>query len=338
MMKETDIRPTDLFEEYLRISSKDAEYYFSDKEQRVSRDCPGCGSAGHDAAFDKNGFNMVVCTDCGTLFTNPCPDPKRLGEFYRDSPSQDYWANTFFPAVAAARQEKIFRPKAAIIKDLFDQHAPKEGKIIDVGAGAGLMLEELRRLKMGRDLVAVEPTPGLAGQCRDKGFETLEGFADDAANNDAFVGTAALVMSFEVIEHVVSPQSFLEDMATLARPGGLILVTGLCGSGFDIQTLGKHSNSVSPPHHLNFLTRNGVSRLLERCGLEEVSFTTPGVLDVDIVKNAFEKNPDAVIDPAIKEMFIKNDAETLANFQKSLTSSKMSSHMWVLARKPRHQA
>jgi len=333
-MKEDDIRPTGLFGEYLRLSAEDAKHYFAEEQQRLARDCPGCGGGTNKAAFKKNGFQMVNCTDCGTLFANPGPAPDRLAEFYRDSPSQKYWANTFFPAVAAARQEKIFRPKATAIAELFDQYAPKDGKVIDVGAGAGLMLEELRGAGIGRVFAAVEPTPELARQCRDKGFETLEGFAEHAAEEQNFAATAALVMSFEVIEHVVSPRAFLDDMTAMAQPGGLILVTGLCGSGFDIQILGKSSNSVSPPHHLNFLTRQGVTHLLRRCGLEKISFTTPGALDVDIVKAALEKDPNAFDDGFLKEMLIENDEQTLKNFQKFLTSSNLSSHMWILARKP----
>jgi SAM-dependent methyltransferase len=207
-------------------------------------------------------------------------------------------------------------------------------KIIDVGAGTGVMLEEIRASGIEANLLAIEPTPALAKICRQKKIETFEGFASEAALDPCLKDSASFVVSFEVIEHVVSPIEFLNALSSLIIPGGYVMFTGLCGSGFDILVLGEHSNSVSPPHHLNFLSRNGVSELLKRCGLTEVFFTTPGVLDVDIIKNTFAKKPQALDDDFLRSIFEKEDDALLSNFQEFITNNDLSSHMWVLAQKP----
>jgi hypothetical protein len=334
-MKEYEIRPAKVFEEYLRLSALDVEHYFLNSKERESRACPGCNGNNHRQAFEKNDFWFVRCDDCASLYVNPCPDPAHLAEFYHASPSQKYWANTFFPTVAAARQIQIFRPRAVKIKELLAQHNLSNPKmVIDVGAGSGAMLEEFRNAGIGEELVAIEPTPDMANACRAKNFSIFEGFADDAAKDNALAGSASFVVSFEVIEHVISPFDFVNDLSTLTEPGGVILITGLCGSGFDIQILGVNSKAVSPPHHLNFISRAGVTHLLERCGLQEVSFTTPGVLDVDIVRNSFASDPATVTDPFLRQLFVNDDDTVLQNFQKFITANKQSSHMWILARKP----
>jgi len=334
-MKEHEIRPAGIFEEYLRLSALDVEQYFVKTKERIFRDCPGCGGDNYRKAFEKNDFWFVRCGDCDSLYVNPCPDPIHLAEFYQESPSQKFWANTFFPTVASARQTKIFRPRAAKIKELLDLHdVPNPNRVIDVGAGSGAMLEELRNARIGDELVAIEPTPDMAAVCQSKNFFVFEGFADDAAKDKSLASSASFVMSFEVIEHVISPSDFVGDISVLARPGGILLVTGLCGSGFDIQVLGKNSKSVSPPHHLNFISRAGVSLLLERCGLQEISFTTPGVLDVDIVRNSFADDPENVSDPFLRQLFLQDDEAVLQNLQQFITSNNQSSHMWILAQKP----
>jgi SAM-dependent methyltransferase len=334
-MKEHEIRPAGIFDEYLRLSALDVEQYFAQSNERISRNCPSCGGDVYQKAFEKNNFWFVRCSDCDSLYVNPCPDPAQLAEFYQESPSQKFWANTFFPSVASARQEKIFRPRAAKIKALLDQHdVPNPDRVMDVGAGSGAMLEELRDAGIGNELFAIEPTPDLATVCQSKGFSVFEGFADDAAKDKSLVGSASFVMSFEVIEHVISPFDFLGDISALARPGGIILITGLCGSGFDIQVLGKNSKAVSPPHHLNFISRKGVTLLLERCGLQEISFSTPGVLDVDIVRNSFAGDPATVSDKFLRQLFLQDDEAVLQSFQQFITSNNQSSHMWILARKP----
>jgi threonine dehydrogenase-like Zn-dependent dehydrogenase len=143
------------------------------------------------------------------------------------------------------------------------------------------------------------------------------------------------VTSFEVVEHVLDAALFLSAMARLAKPGGTIVVSGLCGDGFDIQVLGRRANAVFPPHHLNFLSRTGVERLVERCELELIDFLTPGKLDVDIVCNALAGDPEAVADPNLRERLMQANPEQRSAMQNQLVAEKRSSHMWIIARRPR---
>lgn len=109
-MKESDIRPRGLFEEYLRLSAEDVEQYFAKQVNRVQRSCPACSTDAPQSAFQKNGFDLVRCGECETLYVTPGPEASALAAFYTDSPSQKYWANVFFPSVAEARREMIFAP------------------------------------------------------------------------------------------------------------------------------------------------------------------------------------------------------------------------------------
>ena len=98
--------------------------------------------------------------------------------------------------------------------------------------------------------------------------------------------------------------------------------------------LGRHSKAVSPPHHLNFLSRQGVSMLLARCGLDEVEFSTPGTLDVDIVANTLRDDPEIIVGQFEKWLSVYSSEAVKNSFQELLVAQKLSSHMWVWARKP----
>ncbi len=332
-MREAHIRPAELLNEYLRLSAEDAARFFPSREDMIGRDCPGCGAREPAPAFTKNGFNYVRCRQCFTLYTDPAPAPGPLADFYRDSPSQKYWAEVFFPAVAEARREKIFRPRVKRIIELLRGLGPLPKRTVDVGAGAGIFLEECRSVGFGGRLSAVEPNGHLAKLCRGRGFETYEGFASEAAGDGEWAGKAGLVVSFEVIEHVTSALDFVGELAALAEPGGLILMTGLSGDGFDILALGEKSKAVSPPHHLNFLSRRGVKVLLERAGLKEAAFFTPGELDVDITLNAMKEDPEAVRDPFLRYLLTMAGDKARLAFQAFLTANDLSSHMWIVARR-----
>lgn len=333
-MREDEIRPQDILDEYLRLSAADALTFFADSAAFEHRPCPGCGAEQPVPGWEKAGFRYVRCGQCFTLYADPAPAPDRLDEFYRDSPSQRYLASTFYPRVAEARREKIFRPRVERIRGLLAEHGTVHGTVVDVGAGTGIFLSECRNLGVGGVQRAVEPSAGAAEICRNLGFETFQGFAGEAACDPAWAGGADLVVSFEVIEHVCSVIDFVSEMAALAKPGGLVLTTGLCGTGFDIMTLGARAKAVSPPHHLNFLSRDGVSALLARCGLEEVAFLTPGQLDVDIVRNTLIDDPQAVADPFLRRLVALGSEAQRAAFQTYLSENGLSSHMWILARRP----
>lgn len=333
-MREADIRPLDLLNEYLRLSAADVAEFFPDLGGFEYRPCPGCGAHSTTHAFAKDIFKLVRCRGCGTLFVDPAPPPALLASFYRDSRSQRYWGDVFFPAVAEARREKIFAPRVTRIAQLMADHGVGPGAVMDVGAGTGIFLEECRRAGWAGPFLAVEPSANLAERCRQLGFETFEGLSFEAAATPERQGTADLVTAFEVIEHVHDVAAFISDLARLAKPGGWVLVTGLCGTGFDILTLGAMSKAVSPPHHLNFLSRHGVEALMERCGLELMGFHTPGQLDLDIVKNTLAEAGQSAADLFIRHLIEDASPQTQAAFQTFLAENGLSSHLWILARRP----
>jgi SAM-dependent methyltransferase len=327
-LREADIRPADLLNEYLRLNAEDGKALLSDSAGMDQRACPGCNDDAPIAAFDKNGFKLVRCGKCATLYVNPVPSASALAAFYRYSKSSDYWANVFFPTVAEARRGPIYQPRAQRVA----AYAGAPSKLIDVGAGTGLFIEEFYALNTHVSVAAVEPGSAHAAQLRANNVETFEGFAGEAAADPYWASSADVVTCFEVLEHVSDPAALFTDLASLTRPGGLVIVSGLCGSGFDIVTLGALSKPVSPPHHLTFLSIAGVEKLLKRCLLDVIDICTPGELDVDIVRNVALKNPAVLEDQNLRHLILEADDVARKDFQESLKQSRNSSHMWIVAR------
>lgn len=59
--------------------------------------------------------------------------------------------------------------------------------------------------------------------------------------------------------------------------------------------------------------------------------TTPGKLDVDIVRNASRQDPDLLRGQRFLQRLI-NDEQSAAAFQDFLADNRMSSHAWVLGK------
>jgi len=328
-MKEHDIRPQELMQRYVELSAKDAEYYFNQGPRR-DLPCVACGSENVALQFSKHGFDYGLCKECGTLFQTPRPAVDTYEAFYRDSESSRYWADVFFPSVAEARRERIFKPRVQRLAAMCDGLGLGVSRLIDVGAGYGIFLDEWRSIKPDTELLAVEPSISLSHECRKKGLDVVESIVEDVKGYD---GYADLVVCFEVLEHVYDPLEFVSVLKRLVRPGGYVFISTLCISGFDLQVLWDKSNQISPPHHINFHSIKGFELLFHRAGLTDVLITTPGQLDVDIVKNFTYKDPSVMKGQRFLSSLLE-DCEKAESFQSFLAENQLSSHAWVLGKKP----
>ena len=326
-MKERDIRPKELFDQFLAASREDAERLFADRAEFQLVPCPACGDAGVSDRFEKIGFEYHQCAACRSLYVSPRPPAALFDLFYRTSKASEFFAREFYRQTEEARRERIFRPRAAMVADLAAQHGLSDA-IADVGAGYGTFLEELRATGAFRRHVAIEPGSALAAVCRDKHFDVVEAAVEEAGPVGADVCT-----SFEVLEHVHDPLAFVRALGRVARPGGLVIFTTLTISGFDLQELWAWSKSITPPHHINLLSTGGLARLTQRAGLELVELSTPGELDVDIVANAVSEDPSVPISRFARSV-VTSDEPSRRAFQAFLRASCLSSHVRVVARRP----
>jgi len=326
-MREADIRPKELLDEYLRLSARDARELFSDGD-RADVSCVACGHGENTFQFSKNGFAYGRCNSCGTLFQTPRPGFAAFEKFYVNSASSEFWAKEFFPKVAAARRKSIFAPRATALADILTAKNFNPKVIADVGAGHGVFLSELSSKFNGVECIAIEPSAEMAKTCRSLGFDTHESLAEEVSGLD---GAADLTCCLEVIEHVHNPLAFLSQLVRFTKPDGWVFFTTLGADGFDIQVLGAEANAVFPPHHLNFMSIKGFEILCQRAGLTDIEITTPGKLDVDIVINKLAEKPEIDLASGFLQSIL-NDTEKSAAFQKFLAANRLSSHTWVLAR------
>jgi 2-polyprenyl-3-methyl-5-hydroxy-6-metoxy-1,4-benzoquinol methylase len=266
-----------------------------------------------------------------TLFVSPRPTEAMINSFYRDSDSSRFWAERFFPETAQARRIKIFRPRARLAARLIRKYkVPAPAVLADVGAGFGIFLEEARRTGIFEGLIGIEPSRDLAACCRKKAFTVVEKPMEEIGADEV---RASVACSFEVLEHLFDPERFIGSIARMLRPGGLLIFTTLTISGLDLQVLWERSKSISPPHHINFLSIEGLKRLIARCGMDEVEISTPGKLDVDIIRNMMMESEGVKVPRFIEYMIKHRDPETAARFQRFLQANNLSSHARVIARK-----
>ena len=158
-MKEFDIRPKRLFDDFLKISRNDIKDYFSSHNKFEKINCPACDSNNHKKEFLKDTFQYVKCVRCLSLFVSPRPTEEMINKVYAESPTSKFWANRFFPETEVARKEKIFRPRAEAISNLLEGLKFENQLILaDIGCGYGSFLEEMKKMNICDEIFGIEPS------------------------------------------------------------------------------------------------------------------------------------------------------------------------------------
>lgn len=325
-----DIRPENLMEQKKPLLEADKEYLRSRRSLFIEVACPACQSTQSVSWGEKEGFTYQQCSNCATIFMSPRADENLSGEFYMQSKNYDFWNKYIFPATDAVRKEKIFKPRAIKTIEFCKKYDIHSGVLLEIGAAFGTYCESIKELNYFESIVAVEPTPGLAETCRQKGFTTYEQTVEKLSFPQS---SADVIANFEVIEHLANPLLFIQQSVKFLRTGGLFICT--CPNGLALGTLILKENAAVVDHeHVNYFNPTSLSFLLESAGMEVLEVCTPGELDTDLLKQSFLLNPEiADHNPFLKEILKDGNESVQKKFQIFLQESLLSSHMWIIARK-----
>ena len=327
-MKEEGIRPLHLVHENQRLLAEDIAELMLHKNEFVNVSCPSCESPKFVQRFEKQEFTYVECLDCKTYYINPRPTFKLLENFYINSKCLKHWKN-IFSETEEYRKNQIFVPRVERVIDLCKKHNSPVTILLDVGAGYGTFCEEIGKKNFFNKIIAVEPSHELAVSCRTKELDVIEKPIESIGIHDVSVITC-----FELIEHLFNPKDFVISCYTALSKGGMLILTTPNVKGFDIITLEKLSGQIQGPNHLNYFHPKSLSDLLEKCGFEVIEILTPGKLDVELVRNKILSGEFDVSHQKFLEQILIEKWSTLGNaFQNFLVEHKLSSHMWIVAKK-----
>jgi SAM-dependent methyltransferase len=197
-----------------------------------------------------NGFEIVRCSGCGTLYTARLP--------VSSAEAFDYLG--YYDASNLTTPPFVER-RLGQVAARFDRYR-ELNRWLDVGCGRGEFLRALT--KRGWRAVGTELASVAAESLRDAGLEVHVGTLEEIGLDEESFDVVSLV---EVLEHVDDPATLLLDARRLLRPGGAIYLTTPHGRGLSARALGTRWSVVLPPEHLQLYSVRGLDALLERAGL-----------------------------------------------------------------------
>ena len=166
------------------------------------------------------------------------------------------------------------------ITAFLDQEAPPPRRLLEVGCGNGFAAKRLTEL--GYEVTGIEPSSTAilfaCENCPTGRF--IHASAYDPLPDDC--GPFDIVLSIEVVEHVLFPREFAARLFAALRPGGIgILTTPFHGwfKNVAIAVSGRFDSHVNPlweGGHVKFFSPRTIGTLLRDAGFTDIDVRRAG--------------------------------------------------------------
>ncbi len=326
---EIDLKPSVLLKEYIRLTALDIKELFLNGPPMKECSCPGCGESDIRSSFPKYGMTYNECSDCGTLYVSPRPEDKVVEHYYHNSNARKFWREKLSNMTSRKRQDKIIKPRFDWIIDSAMEYLSDEIVIADINTDQHGYISALLENDSFTRRILYYPFLSIKYEKFNNGIELINSNAKEKKLKDSI----DVITMFEVLDHTSDPDSLIRKVTGLLKKGGLGFLTAILASGFDLQMLWEKAENVFPPDRLNVFSVEGLKSLFARHNLECLEFSTPGILDVEIVANAMKRYPDFSIPKFFEYILKSRDEECQTSLQEFLQNNLLSSYGRILVRK-----
>lgn len=215
-------------------------------------------------------YHIVRCELCIATHVWPLPPPESLAQYYE----REFY-QTDKPDMITRYERDADWWLTCVHNPLLDacvRHGqlPHDPKLLDIGAGPGLML----RAAGERDWITrgIEPSPVCAERLHQRNeviyHGTLETYMESAQRR--VWGLYDVLVLYETLEHCPCPEETLLHCYDLLAPGGMLVIC-VPNDFSPLQLLACEKFNLprywlAPPQHLFYFTPKTLQLLVRRCG------------------------------------------------------------------------
>jgi len=250
----------------------------------------------------------------GGLFLMDVADPSPWARLLADVSRYRHTPEAFHASLAQSRTAHVYAPKVEWIRETLRLHGFERPQVLEVTTAPSDLTALLKASGICAEVMTVDEmalrTNGEATACR----------------------PAQAAVLLESLDRVDDPAALVRAVARGVEPGGLVFITALVSSGFDVNVLGLRNLYVYPPDRTNCFSLQGLKRLWQQAGFTLVEVSTPGMLDVEIVQRHLTHDPSLPLS-AFERHLLDADQETRDAFQAFLQQQGLSSFARLVVKK-----
>jgi len=216
---------------------------------------------------EENNWKAVQCKSCGFVYVNPRPDEFYLKQHYQDYlPDGKEKINRWNHMMSG-----VFSKSLDIIDGL---SYTKSKRLLDVGCGYGAFLE--MAIKRKWNVSGIDLSEKAVLYARSKGLDVSNSTLPEKAYRDEEFD---VVTMFYVLEHLLDPVKYLQEVYRILKPHGLLLVRVPHTTPIaKMLKLFNISNTLyDAPSHLSDFSPQTIKKMLKKVGFENIQTTIGGM-------------------------------------------------------------
>ena len=211
-----------------------------------------------DYTVTQEKFQVVNCKSCGFKFTNPRPDQNEIGEYYK---AESYISHTntskgFMAKIYHAVRKYTLKGKLNLINSLY----PQKGKLLDVGCGTGMFLNEAR--ENGWKVNGIEPDLGARQIAEEINYTTIKTEILASFQNEQF----NIITMWHVLEHVHLLNETVDWLKERLSESGALIIAVPNHESKDAEIYQQQWAAYDVPRHLYHFSQKSITQLFEQKG------------------------------------------------------------------------
>jgi SAM-dependent methyltransferase len=197
-------------------------------------------------------WRMVQCNGCGLIYSNPIIDPEKIYHLYRET---DFIV-----------EKQLDLMGDDYIRELLAVADPASSpRMLEVGSANGFFLA--RALAEGFDAAGIEPGKAAVA---DAPTEVGARIVNDVLRTGLFPPESFdIVCSFQVFDHVLDPNDFLQLIRHYLKPGGKFVQIHHNITSFLPTTLGRRASTYDV-EHIHLWSPDTMRKILSKNGFTTV--------------------------------------------------------------------
>lgn len=240
--------------------------------------CNLCGKRDINVVYDNltyweysGKFRIVKCKNCKLVFTSPRPVLSEMEKYYESEMYFGRDVNTNDDLEDSEFREEHYGPMYNLILD-----KKKSGKILDIGAGTGLLLSKFK--DKGWEVDGVELTRSAVRYAKRKyKIKLRQGDFLQKKINDKY----DVIILNGALEHLHKPFETLEKANKNLKKGGFILISIPNSDSVGRDIFERNWFAWQPPRHLYHFSPDTVTKMLIKAGYKNIKISH----DFDIQNN-----------------------------------------------------
>ncbi|AMA08219.1 class I SAM-dependent methyltransferase [Picosynechococcus sp. PCC 73109] len=243
----------------------------------LQEQCPVCTAQQSKYLFPVKTGKLVKCKNCHLIYYTPQPSPQELEEFYNSEAYRSEFSESPMSGTEFATN-RYLQFESALKKYAPQILRQSSRKLLDIGCGTGDFLKVAKQYNWQVSGTEISP---IASAKANQFLGEMCVATGDALSLELLSNYYDMVTLYHVIEHLLDPNTLIQKVYQLLKPGGIFFIETPNIAGFGAKLKGHRWSQIKPPEHIIYFQPSSLKYCLQRADFKTnfIFTASPSVIE-----------------------------------------------------------